>query len=92
MDTYSAEKYGNNLWRIWQHTGEYRRVLCFMTPEDVLKLFNEVMPQTIEAPFLEGDPECTHAWRPWSFNNDFVVCSYCPAMKKVKRLVPKEYK
>lgn len=92
MTTYSAKKIKGNKWSIWQHNDGFKRQLCYMTSEDILQLFNETVPETIEEPFLTGDPNCVHSWRPWAFNDNFVQCSKCPAMKKVKRLVPREYK
>jgi len=63
-----------------------------MSADDILELFNETVPRVVNEPFLKGDLNCKHAWRPWRFNNDFIQCANCPAMQKVVRLVPKEYK
>lgn len=73
-------------------SGFPERLLCYMTAEDILQLFNETVPHTTEEPFMIGDPECKHSWRPWKFNDKFIVCNKCPAMKKIKKLIPREYK
>ncbi len=91
MTRFSAKEYMNK-WEIWEHIDGSRRQVCVMTSSDILQLFNETVPNTVEELFLVGDPSCKHAWRPWKFNNNFVRCSFCPAMKKIKKLVPKEYK
>ena len=91
MSTYSAKKEGDK-WAIWQHEDGFKRQLCHMTSDDILQLFNETVPREIEEPFMIGNPDCKHAWRPWSFNNNFMQCNLCPAMKKIKKLVPREYK
>lgn len=66
--------------------------LVVLTEDEVLEVFNQTVPRTIEEPFMEGDPKCKHAWRKWGFNDAFIQCNKCPAMRKVKRLLPKEYK
>ena len=91
MPKYEAEKHDKNTWKIWEYQGGFKRLLCYMTSDDILQLFNETVPRTIEEPFLEGDPNCNHAWRMWGFNDKFLQCTRCPAMKKVKRLVPRTY-
>ena len=68
------------------------RFICHMTSDEILEIFNETVPRVIEEPFMIGDPDCNHAWRPWKFNPEFIQCARCPAMRKVKRLVPREYK
>jgi hypothetical protein len=90
MVKYSSKKHGNK-WEIWEHQGGFKRLLCYMTADDILQLFNETVPREIEEPFLIGNPECNHAWRPWKFNPIFMQCARCPAMKKIKKLVPREY-
>ena len=92
MSTYSAKKIHGSNWEIWEHTNGFKRQVCVMTSDDILRLFNETVPRTIEEPFLIGDPNCKHAWRPWKFNSDFIKCNNCWAMKKVVKLVPREYK
>lgn len=92
MTKFSAEKLMKNKWEIWEHTNDFKRQVCVMSSNDILQLFNETVPKTVEEPFLLGDTACKHAWRPWKFNSNFIQCSKCPAMKKVKKLVPKEYK
>lgn len=57
----------------------------------VLDMFNQIVPMEIREPFINGNPDCTHAWRPWKFNDKFMICAKCPAMQKIKRLVPKSY-
>ena len=91
MATYSAKK-DKGKWAIWQHENGFKRQICHMTSDDILQLFNETVPREVEEPFLTGNPECAHAWRPWKFNNNFMQCAKCPAMKKIKKLVPREYK
>ena len=88
---YSAKKKGNE-WEIWEHADDFSRLLCYMTSDDILQLFNETVPRTIEEPYLLGDVDCVHAWRPWKFNDSFMHCAKCPAMQKIKKLVHKEYK
>jgi hypothetical protein len=66
--------------------------LCYMKLSDIIKLFNEMVPGKIEETYMKGNPDCVHAWRPWKFNDSFMICSKCPAMRKIKKLVPKEYK
>jgi len=66
--------------------------LCHLTSDEILELFNETVPRVVEESYMVGDVGCVHAWRPWKFNKDFIQCGKCPAMKRVKRLVPKEYK
>lgn len=92
MIRFSAKRYMKDKWEIWEHCEGFQRQVCVMTSDDILQLFNKTVPKTIEEPFLRGDPDCKHAWRPWKFNNNFIQCSFCPAMKKVKKLLPKEYK
>ena len=82
-----------NTWELWQIDYENgSKFLCCMTLGDILQIFNETVPETIEEPFITGDPDCIHSWRPWAFNGHFIQCSKCSAMKRVKRLVPREYK
>ena len=88
---YSAKKKGDK-WEIWEQAKDFSRLLCYMTSDDILQLFNETVPRTVEEPYLLGNPDCKHAWRPWKFNSDFIQCANCPAMRKVKRLVPRVYK
>ena len=88
--SYSAKKKGSK-WEIWEQANGFNRLICYMTSDDILQLFNETVPRTIEEPFLLGNEDCNHAWRTWKFNDSFIVCNHCPAMKKVKRLVPREY-
>ena len=89
-------------WEIWeQATGIYitsvsgaglpERYVCHMTSDEILEIFNQTVPRTSEEPYMEGNPDCKHSWRPWHFNNKFLICNNCPAMKKVKRLVPRSY-
>jgi len=68
------------------------KAVIIMTSEEILELFNKTVPNTIEEPFLTGDPNCKHTWVPWKFNDSFMQCSKCPAMRKIKKLIPKEYK
>jgi len=96
MTTFSAKKIHRG-WEIWEHvksehTDEFKRQVCVMTSDDILQLFNETVPRVVEEPYMVGNVNCVHAWRPWKFNNNFIRCSNCPAMRKVKKLVPKEYK
>jgi len=92
-------------WELWQNAdpnfdenstvsgcGFPKRFLCYLTADEILELFNETVPRVIEEPYMKGDVDCKHAWRPWKFNSDFIICSKCPAMKKVKKLVPRVYK
>ena len=65
--------------------------VCDMTSDEILELFNQTVPRTVEEPFLIGREDCKHSWRPWKFNSAFIICNNCPAMKKVKRLVPRKY-
>jgi len=92
MSKYKSEKFGDNKWKIWEHDNGFKRLLCVMTSDDILELFNETVPRTVEEPFLEGDTNCKHAWRVWGFNGNFLQCNHCPAMKKIVKLVPREYK
>jgi hypothetical protein len=92
---FSAKKKGDK-WEIWEHvesehTEGFKRQVCVMTSDDILQLFNETVPRTVEEPYMEGNVDCTHAWRPWKFNSDFIQCAHCPAMRRVRRLVPKVY-
>jgi len=90
MTKFSAKK-SKKGWEIWEHIEGSKRQLCIMTSDDILQLFNETVPRTIEEPYLVGNKDCKHAWRPWKFNNEFMQCARCPAMRKIVRLVPKEY-
>ena len=90
MTKFSSKKLYNNMWEIWEHIEGCKRQVCVMSSDNILQLFNETVPRTIKEPFLLGDPNCKHAWRPWKFNDKFIQCTNCPAMTKVKKLVPKE--
>lgn len=90
MTKFSAKKISRG-WEIWEHTEKFKRQVCVMTSDDILGLFNETVPRTIEEPYLVGDVNCKHSWRPWKFNDEFMQCANCPAMQKIVRLVPKEY-
>ena len=90
-------------WELWQKAtfdgnstvsgcGFPKRFLCYLTSDEILEIFNETVPRVVEEPYMVGDVNCNHAWRPWKFNSDFIICARCPAMKKVKKLVPREYK
>jgi hypothetical protein len=91
-------------WELWENatgnyfasavsgTGSPERFMCHMTADEVLEIFNETVPRIIEEPYMVGNVNCKHAWRPWKFNPEFIQCVNCPAMRRVKRLVPKEYK
>lgn len=92
MTKFSSKKIHGNRWEIWEHIEGTKHQICVMTSDDILQLFNETVPRTIEEPFLIGDTSCKHAWRPWKFNDKFIICVHCPAMKKIIKLVPKEYK
>jgi len=92
MKKFSAVNRTGNKWDIWEHIENCKRQICTMSSDDILQLFNETVPRTVEKPFLIGDTGCKHAWRPWKFNDNFIICVHCPAMKKVIKLVPKEYK
>lgn len=70
---------------------EDNKFLITVSRDDILELFNTIVPETIYEPFLLGDTSCKHSWRPWNFNDKFMICSKCPAMQKIKRLVPKQY-
>lgn len=72
--------------------GHPDRYLGDITPEEALHIFNEVVPASVTEPFMTGDKDCKHAWRPWKFNDNFIQCAHCPAMQKVIKLVPKEYR
>jgi len=102
---YYIKKHDNGYWEMWENAsgvyaattaisggGNPERFICYITADDILDLFNETVPCVVEEPYMEGNPDCKHAWRPWKFNKEFIQCSICPAMKKVKRLVPLEYK
>lgn len=91
MTKFSAKKINGGRWEVWEHIENCKRQVCVMTATDVLKLFNEIVPMEIEEPYLVGDTNCKHSWRPWKFNNNFMICNKCPAMQKIKRLVPKTY-
>lgn len=91
MSKFSVKKIHGDGWELWEHSEGFKRQVCVMTANDILQIFNETVPRTIDEPFVKGDPNCTHAWRPWKFNDNFLVCFKCPAMRKVKRLVPKTY-
>ena len=91
MTKFSAVKIHNG-WEIWEHIEGSRRQIAVMTSDQILELFNATVPRTIHEPFLKGDLNCKHAWRPWKFNENFMICARCPAMQKVKKLVPREYK
>ena len=92
MVKFSAVNRTKDKWEIWEHIEGSKHQICVMTTDDILQLFNETVPRTIEEPYLEGNSECKHTWRPWSSNSGFIRCTRCPAMKKIKKLVPKEYK
>lgn len=92
MTKFSTVRHGKDKWEIWEHIKGSRRQLCIMSADDILQLFNETVPCVIEEPYMEGNVDCKHSWRPWKFNKEFIHCDRCPAMKKVKRLVPLEYK
>lgn len=92
MVKFNAVNRTGGKWEIWEHIDGCKRQVCVMTSDDILQLFNETVPRTVEEPHLIGDPRCKHAWRPWKFNNNFIQCANCPAMKKIKKLIPKEYK
>jgi hypothetical protein len=92
MVKYSSKKHGKDQWEIWEHQGGFNRLLCYMSSDDILQLFNETVPRVVEEPFLERNKDCNHAWRPWKFNDSFIQCANCPAMKKTKKLVPRVYK
>jgi len=68
------------------------RFVCHLTADEILEIFNETVPRVVEEPYMIGNVDCVHGWRPWKFNSDFIRCDKCPAMRRVKRLVPKEYK
>ena len=92
MTKFSSKKIHGNRWEIWEHIDDCKRQVCVMSAEDILELFNDTVPRTVEEPYLKGDVTCTHTWRPWKFNDSFMRCSKCPAMQKITKLVPKEYK
>jgi len=88
-----VEKTKDGKWAvIYKNKKNIVKSIIIMTSEDILELFNKTVPNTIEEPFLTGDPNCVHTWKPWAFNDTFIQCTKCPAMKKIKRLVPKVYK
>jgi hypothetical protein len=91
--TYSSEKIDENRFKIWQHVeGSFGRVVCEMSMEDILKLYESVVPEYQEEILVKGDPDCKHSWRPYHFNNHFKLCNDCNAIMKIKRLVPREFK
>lgn len=99
---FSATKHlYDNKWDIWEY-GEPETPVCSgvvpsikhvatMSVENVLDLFNQIVPHTVEEPFMVGNEDCVHSWKPWKFNDKFMICSKCPAMRKIKRLVPLHY-
>lgn len=91
MTTFSSKKTSGG-WEIWEHIEGSKRQMCVMTADDILHLFNETVPRVIEEPYMVGDVDCKHSWRPWKFNDDFIQCANCPAMRKVKKLLPVEYR
>ena len=91
MTKFSAKKINNGRWEIWEHIEDCKRQVCVMTSNDILDLFNKIVPMEVKEPYMIGNPECEHAWRPWKFNDDFMRCANCPAMQKIKRLVPRIY-
>ena len=91
MTKFSSKKIHADKWEIWESVEGCKRQVCVMSANDILQLFNETVPRTIEEPYLIGDPNCNHAWRPWKFNDKFMICAKCPAMQKIIKLVPKEY-
>jgi len=93
----------NNGWELWENatgccatsvsgSGFPEKFVCHLTADEILEIFNKTVPRVVEEPYMEGNVDCKHAWRPWKFNSDFIQCANCPAMRKVKRLVPREYK
>ena len=91
MTNFSAKKINGDKWEIWEHINKSRRQVCVMTANDILGLFNKIVPRELYEPYMVGDESCKHSWRPWKFNDSFMVCANCPAMQKVKRLVPRGY-
>jgi len=89
--SFSAEKLGNDKFRIWQHENGFKRVICDMTTEDVMKLYESVVPEYKEEIFVKGDPKCKHSWRPYHLNNNFKLCNNCDAILKIHRLIPRRY-
>lgn len=92
MSKFSAKQHDKDTWEIWEHLDGSKRQICIMSADDILEIFNETVPRVVEEPFLYGDENCKHTWTPWKFNNNFIRCTKCPAMKKVIKLVPREYK
>lgn len=89
--TYSSEKVGKDSFRIWQHIKNFKRVVCEMTTEDIMELYESVIPEYKEELFVKGDPECKHTWRPYHLNDKFKLCNKCEAIMKITRLVPRRY-
>jgi hypothetical protein len=89
--SFSAREYTKGHWEIWEHIPGCKRQVCVMSTNDILELFNGTVPRVVEEPYLKGDLTCKHSWRPWKFNDSFMICANCPAMQKIKKLVPKEY-
>lgn len=89
---YTAEKVKTDVWRIQQHVkGQFKRVICEMTTEDIMELYESVVPEYKEEIFVKGNPNCKHRWAPYSLNNHFKLCRDCSAMLKIHRLVPRRY-
>ena len=91
MTHFSANKIDGRRWEVWEHIEGCKRQVCVMTADDVLGLFNKVVPMEVWETYMVGNPECKHSWRIWKFNDNFMRCGKCPAMQQVKRLVPSEY-
>lgn len=91
MVNFSAKKIHGDKWEIWEHINGARRQVCVMGVNDILELFNKTVPHEMYEPYIEGDPDCKHTWRPWKFNEHFMVCVKCSARQKIKRLVPRTY-
>jgi len=89
---YTAKEAKKDVWKIHQHVkGQFKRVVCEMTTEDIMELYESVTPEYQEEILVAGNPGCKHAWRPYHLNDKFKLCNSCDAILKIKRLVPRRY-
>jgi hypothetical protein len=90
--SYSISKAGRDRWKIYQHIkGMGQRLVCEMTTEDIMKLYEGAVPDYKEEVFVVGDPNCKHQWKAYALNDKFKLCHNCDAILKIIRLVPRRY-
>ena len=88
---YSVKKLSDDRWELWQsleHMEGTRRV-CDITTEEIMALYEEVVPEFKETILVAGEPSCRHLWVPYKINHSLKMCTNCSAMIKIERLIPR---